>query len=60
MPFKSEAQKRFMFANQPEVAKRWAEKYGSQGDLPERVAPKRKKSSILDAWRRTPDRFSRR
>ena len=29
MPFKSEAQRRFMYANHPEIAKRWTKKYGS-------------------------------
>lgn len=27
MPFKSQAQKRFMFAKHPEIAKRWAKEY---------------------------------
>jgi len=26
MPFKSEAQRRYLWANEPEIAKRWAEK----------------------------------
>lgn len=29
MPFKSEQQRRFMWANHPEIAKRWTSKYGS-------------------------------
>jgi hypothetical protein len=37
MPFKSEAQRRFMFAKHPEIAKRWAKEYPNQKDLPEKV-----------------------
>lgn len=29
MPFKSEKHRRFMFSQHPEIAKRWAKKYGS-------------------------------
>lgn len=35
MPFASEKQRRYLWAKEPEVAKRWAEKYGSK--------PKKKK-----------------
>jgi hypothetical protein len=30
MPFKSAAQRRFLFAKHPKVAKNWAHKYGSK------------------------------
>lgn len=30
MPFKSEKQRRFMWAKHPEIARRWAHKYGSK------------------------------
>ena len=30
MPFKSEKQRAFLFANEPKVAKRWTKKYGSK------------------------------
>lgn len=30
MPFKSEAQRKFMYAKHPAIAKRWAEKYGTE------------------------------
>jgi len=30
MPFKSEKQRRYLHANEPEVAKRWEKKYGSK------------------------------
>lgn len=30
MPFKSEKQRRFLYAKHPEIAKRWSKQYGSQ------------------------------
>ena len=30
MPFKSERQKRYLFANEPALAQKWASKYGSK------------------------------
>lgn len=30
MPFRSEKQKRWMYANEPDMARRWSEKYGEQ------------------------------
>ena len=30
MPFKSEKQRRFMWAKHPEIARKWSEKYGSK------------------------------
>jgi hypothetical protein len=38
MPFKSKAQERWMFAQHPEMAKRWAKETPSQKRLPERVS----------------------
>ena len=29
MPFKSEAQRRYLWMHEPDIAKRWAHKYGS-------------------------------
>lgn len=37
MPFESKAQMREMFANQPEIAKRWAKETPNIKDLPEHV-----------------------
>ena len=42
MPFKSKAQAREMFANQPSVAKKWAKETPSIKSLPQHV--KKKKS----------------
>jgi hypothetical protein len=36
MPFRSEAQRKYMWAKHPEIAKRWTEEYGSK------VVPKKK------------------
>ena len=30
MPFKSEKQRKFMWAKHPEIARRWTDKYGSK------------------------------
>ena len=30
MPFKSEAQRRYLWANEPEIARDWADTYGSR------------------------------
>lgn len=43
MPFKSEAQRRFMYAKHPKIAKRWADKYGTPKHLPKH---KRKQAEI--------------
>jgi len=40
MPFKSEAQKRYLYANNPKLAKKWEAETGSQS-LPERLTPKK-------------------
>lgn len=39
MPFRSQAQRGFMFARHPEIARRWAAEYPSQGALPQHVRP---------------------
>ena len=30
MPFRSEKQRKYLFANEPAVAKKWSKKYGSK------------------------------
>jgi hypothetical protein len=40
MPFRSQAQRRFMYAKHPKIAKRWAKKTGGR-KLPARVRRKR-------------------
>lgn len=46
MPFKSKAQRRFMHAKKPSLAKKWSKKYGSGSKLPEKLnnAKKNKRS----------------
>lgn len=43
MPFRSQAQRRFMYARHPEIAKRWRKEYGPQRRLPERSGDRRKR-----------------
>lgn len=43
MPFKSRAQQRWMFATNPEMAKKWADKTKNFKKLPEKVKKKKKK-----------------
>ena len=43
MPFKSKAQQRFMFAKNPEMAKRWAKETPNMAKLPEKLKIKKKK-----------------
>ena len=31
MPFKSDKQKRWMWANEPRIAREWADRYGAKG-----------------------------
>lgn len=49
-PFKSEAQRRWMWANDPEMARRWEDETPDGKDLPERVSGE----SWLDTWKRGP------
>ena len=44
MPFKSEAQRKWMYANDPEMAKRW-EKKTKKKQLPEHVGQKIQKKA---------------
>ncbi len=34
MPFKSEAQRRYLFVHEPKIAHRWAHEYGTPKNLP--------------------------
>lgn len=43
MPFKSQAQRKMMYAQHPEMAKRWEEETPKGKKLPEKVKPKSKK-----------------
>jgi hypothetical protein len=43
IPFKSEAQRGYMWLKHPSIARRWAHEYPGQHDLPEHVDDKKKK-----------------
>lgn len=43
MPFKSKAQRRYLYANEPTVAREFAKKTPKKTRLPEKVSRKRKK-----------------
>jgi len=47
MPFLSDSQRRWMFANHPEIAKEWAKETPNIKNLPEHVTKKKKKISII-------------
>jgi hypothetical protein len=42
MPFKSEAQRKFLWATEPKLAKKWAKETPKGKKLPPKVKPKRK------------------
>lgn len=44
MPYKSDAQRKFMHAKHPEIAGKWDKEYPEQSDLPEHVTKKNSKS----------------
>ena len=44
MPFKSKAQKKWMYANKPEMAKKWSDHTANAKKLPEKVKSKKCKS----------------
>jgi hypothetical protein len=54
MPFQSKKQVRWMFANDPEMAKEWASKTKDFKALPEKVRRKKKlkkrKQALYDLW----------
>jgi hypothetical protein len=37
MPFKSDSQRKWMFANEPAMAHRWADETPNMKDLPEKI-----------------------
>jgi hypothetical protein len=42
-PFVSEAERRFLWAKHPDIAKRWATEYPNQGKLPKHIKKAKKK-----------------
>jgi len=51
MPFKSDAQRAFMYSQHPEIAKRWRKESGPQTDLPEHKN-KKKNHKALEGLRK--------
>jgi hypothetical protein len=49
MPFKSEAQRRLLWAKHPDIAQRWADEYPGQKNLPKHVG--KKKPSPMDKFK---------
>ena len=41
MPFRSNAQRKYMFAKHPKLAREWVRRYGAGGSLPEHVLTRR-------------------
>ena len=52
MPFKSEAERRFLWAKHPEIAQRWSDKYGSGKGLPMHVKTKTRRDAVLSRMKR--------
>jgi hypothetical protein len=51
MPFKSKAQEKWMFANHPEMAKRWADETPDIKDLPDKVEKVKESLKKMDKYR---------
>tara|TARA_R110000824_G_scaffold40782_1_gene121867 strand:- start:289 stop:462 length:174 start_codon:yes stop_codon:yes gene_type:complete len=51
MPFRSQAQRAYMYKNLPEIAEQW-EKETTSGTLPKRINPKKKSPTLLSQGRR--------
>ena len=47
MPFKSVAQRKFMYAKHPSIAEKWRKKYGSGKELPQRIGAMKKKTGLV-------------
>ncbi len=47
MPFQSESQRRFMYSQHPEIARKWSAEYPHQGPLPEHVERRKTVAEIL-------------
>lgn len=47
MPFRSDAQRRFMYARHPAIAKRWRKEAGPQRGLPEKTGHKDRRDMMV-------------
>jgi len=50
MPFKSKAQRNYLYANHPDIAKRWEKE--TTGSLPSRVGSKKKNKPLTQRRRK--------
>jgi hypothetical protein len=57
MPFKSQAQRRWMYANHPEMAEEWSEHTPKGAKLPERVKHKKAENAIDPALEQALNRY---
>jgi hypothetical protein len=46
MPFRSEAQRRYLWARHPRIARRWTEKYGSKPQTTRAQAARRLRKAL--------------
>lgn len=53
MPYKSDAQRKFMHAQHPKIAARWDKEYPNQKGLPEHVKKDNDKSALFDEFSET-------
>jgi hypothetical protein len=51
MPFESDSQRRFMYSQHPEIAKRWRKESGPQTGLPEKKG-KSKGNKVVDGLKK--------
>ena len=51
MPFKSEAQRAFMYSQHPAIAKRWRKEAGPQKELPKFKASDKQKKHLAQGYR---------
>lgn len=46
VPFRSKRQMRWMFANHPDMAERWAKETPNEKSLPEKAKPRKKRKKV--------------
>lgn len=46
MPFKSEAQRKYLYSKHPRLAKRWAKQYGNPKNLPKKLSKGKTKQRV--------------
>ncbi len=59
MPFQSQAQRSFMYANHPEIAKRWETVTPKDHGLPKRIGNANPQSESHETWKKGVQRLAR-